>query len=218
MGASANDSTSSSLTAVQLYSTASYQALDLHGIGLSGLDMTGWDLANQRLTGADFTGATLKNANLTNAQLASALFSGANLSDADLRGSTGASLTSATTHNTILPDGSINGLTLAAGESLVIRNYAGAESVPIIVLGQMSMDPAASLQIVLDGQPWGSTISFDSGIPVSLAGELDLTFAPGIDPTSLVGDTFQLFDWSGVNPNGRFQVVSNYGSGHLSDL
>ena len=120
-------------------------------------------------------------------------------------------MTSATTHNTILPDGSINGLTLAAGESLVIRNYAGAESVPIIVLGQMSMDPAASLQIVLDGQPWGSTISFDSGIPVSLAGELDLTFAPGIDPTSLVGDTFQLFDWSGVNPNGRFQVVSNYG-------
>ena len=123
-------------------------------------------------------------------------------------GATGASLTSATTHNTILPNGSIQGLNLAAGENLTIRNYTGG--IPIQVSGEMTMDPAASLQIVLDGQPWGSAISFHSAIPVLLAGDLDLTFAAGVDPNSLVGDSFQLFDWDGVSPNGQFQVVSGY--------
>ena len=73
----------------------------------------------------------------------------------------------------------------------------------------MTIDPTASLQIVLDGQPWGSTISFSAGIPVSLAGELDLTVAPGVDLNSLLGDTFKLFDWTGVDPTGEFTIVGD---------
>jgi hypothetical protein len=112
--------------------------------------------------------------------------------------------------NTILPNGTINGLNLAAGQSLVVNNYAG--NIPITVLTQATFDPAATLQIVLDGNPWGSTISFASGIPVTLAGELELELAPGVNLASLVGDTFQLFNWTGVSPTGQFSVELPGGS------
>jgi uncharacterized protein YjbI with pentapeptide repeats len=65
------------ITAVQLYSTASYQAHDLSGIGLSGYNLAGINLSVQNLTGA-----VLSNASLSNAD-----FSGANLTDVDLKGS-----------------------------------------------------------------------------------------------------------------------------------
>jgi hypothetical protein len=126
-------------------------------------------------------------------------------------GVSGASLASAgaITNNTILPDGTINGLNLEAGSTLTIRNYAG--NFPVTVLGQAAFDPAATLQIVLDGNPWGSTISFASGIPVTLAGEMDLEIASGVNLASLVGDTFQLFNWTGVSPTGQFDIVADPG-------
>ena len=58
--------------------------------------------------------------------------------------------------------------------------------------------------MVLDGNAWGSTISFDAGIPVALGGTLDVAFAPGVDPASLLGEPIQLFNWSGVTPAGQF--------------
>jgi uncharacterized protein YjbI with pentapeptide repeats len=202
------------LSDAQLYSTASYQARNLRGVGLSSNTMANWDLSGQNLSGAnlsmgDLTNAKLTGTILTGARLANATLTGADLTGADLRGATGVSLDSANTHNTILPGGTINGLSLGAGETLTVQNYAG--NIPITVLGQMAMGPGASLAIVLDGQPWGSTISFAPGISVSLAGELDLTPAAGVALGDLIGDTFQLFDWSSVSPDGRFQVVADSG-------
>ncbi len=133
-------------------------------------------------------------------------------------GVSGASLASAgaVTNNTILPAGTINGLNLAAGETLTVRNYAG--NVPVTVLGQATFDPAATLQIVLDGNPWGSTMSFASSIPVTIAGELDLELAPGVNLADLVGDTFRLFDWTGVRPTGQFNVELPAGQWDISQL
>jgi uncharacterized protein YjbI with pentapeptide repeats len=194
----------SNLTVAQLCSTTSYAKKDLHGMALWGVDLTDCNLAGQNLTGVMLP-YTLIATDLSGADLRYALL--------------GASLGSAITHNTILVDGSINGLRLGAGESLVVRNgndlaewgYGITADVPIKVLTEMTLDPTASLQIVLDGQPWGSTISFAAGIPVSLGGELDLTLAPGVELSSLVGDTFRLFDWTGVSPTGQFQVVADPG-------
>src|SRR5262249_40662646 len=58
--------------------------------------------------------------------------------------------------------------------------------------------------------PWNSTISFAAGISVALGGTLDLEIASDSDAASLVGMTFQVFDWSHVNPTGEFLVDSPY--------
>jgi hypothetical protein len=58
--------------------------------------------------------------------------------------------------------------------------------------------------VVLDGHAWGSTISFDAGIPVTLGGTLDVTLAAGVTPASLLAKPFQLFNWTGVTPAGTF--------------
>lgn len=113
----------------------------------------------------------------------------------------------ASLRNTIMPDGKIQPLALAAGETLMIRDYNGG--VPIKVLSAMTMDSASALEIILLDPAWGSTISFAAGIPVSLAGDLRLSLAPGADPTPLIAHTFQLFDWSGVSPAGQFNIVSD---------
>ncbi len=94
-------------------------------------------------------------------------------------------------------------------QSLTVRNYAG--NIPITALSQVAFDPAASLQFIFDGQPWGSTISFAPGISVTLGGELDLDAAPTVNLASLVGDTFKLFDWTGVSPIGLFNIVADHG-------
>jgi uncharacterized protein YjbI with pentapeptide repeats len=90
------------ITAVQLYSTASYQAHDLSGIALTFNNLAGVNFASQNLTNANFNGATLTNANLSqanltganlsfaaqlsNANLSQANFTNANLSNATLTG------------------------------------------------------------------------------------------------------------------------------------
>ncbi len=65
--------------------------------------------------------------------------------------------------------------------------------------GHFSDDPASTLQFVLD-QNWTSPVGFASGLTPSLSGALDLEFANGVDPSALVGDTFQLFNWSAPLP------------------
>ena len=223
------DLDNTSLASSQLYSTASYQAKDLHGIGLGYNDLTGWNFAGQNLTGADVS-STLTNANLTGANLqcvdfSGATLSGANLTTADLRGASWKGPGSATTTNTILPNGTILGLRLDSGNPLlVVRNYTlpyswqGPAPIPIHISQGMSMSPDTTLQFQFDASTWGSTISFDAGIPVTLGGKIELGLAPGIQPSSLAGDTFQLFDWSGVSPSGPFgQIVSDLPTRYLWD-
>jgi uncharacterized protein YjbI with pentapeptide repeats len=227
----------SNLTASQLYSTASYKAYNLTDIEFQGNDLTGWNfagqnlthaylysanLANANLTNANLTNvylysANLANANLTNANLTNAYLYSANLTGADLRGSQGSSLGSATATNTILPDGTIQGLHLDSNNpTLLVRNYSNYGSkISIHVLQGMSMNPGTSLVFQFDSAPWGSTISFDSMIPVTLGGNLELGIVSGVDPASMLGNTFQLFNWTGVSSPGQFaQVINDLPTGY----
>ena len=112
------------------------------------------------------------------------------------------------TASTIFPDGTIHGLNLnSANPTFLVRNYSG--DILIHVQQGMTLTQSASLVLEFDGNPWGSTISFDSGIPVTLGGNLELDLAAGVNPARLVGDTYQLFDWTGVSPCGQFASITN---------
>jgi autotransporter-associated beta strand protein len=226
---------STGLTTSQLYNTASYQARNLPGIGLSGNDLAGGNFVGQNLTNAVFSLATLtnanfsganmpgalldstllNNANLRNANLQNAIFSlatlnGADFSAADLRGATDFDPTGTTTKNTILPDGTIQGLHLSGSNSLlIVRDYTGSMPIPIHVTGGMTIADSGTLQIVLSGPTWGSTISFDPGITVTFGGILDMA-APGVDPNSLLGQSIPLFDLTGVTASGQFSQVTSH--------
>jgi uncharacterized protein YjbI with pentapeptide repeats len=204
VGASFWDTTSRGFTKEQLYSTASYQNRDLARIDLRGNDLTGWDFAGQNLTNADFYASTLTDAD----------FRGA-----DTRGAIYLYWSPAVVANTVLPDGHIEGVDLAAGQMLVIRDhdgdpdptyYGGGDPIPIHVDDHFTMGPGGVLQMLFDADAWDSTISFDSGIPVTLGGALELAFVDGVNLASQIGRTFDLFDWTGVAPIGEFNIVSSY--------
>jgi uncharacterized protein YjbI with pentapeptide repeats len=177
------------LSADQLYSTASYRARDLHGLELNYMTLTDWNFAGQNLDGCYFM-----ESSLIGVDFRGALVDNYRLDDA------------LTLHNVIFPDGTIKYLTLADGDKLVVRNYV----VPIHATGTgPTFDSHATIQFVFDGNAeWGSTISFDSGFSLALAGTLDLTFADGVDPHSLAGETFRLFDWTDVDRTGEFNITS----------
>jgi uncharacterized protein YjbI with pentapeptide repeats len=190
-GANFSSTVSKGFTAQQLYSTASYKANYLAGIGLGYNNLTAWNFTGQNLTNAILSSATLTNANLT---------------CADLRGAQGFNSAGAILSNTILPDGTINGLDLNV-TTLIVRNYAGnsnGQPIPIHIKEGMTHTDGAALDIVLDNQNWGSTISFDAGIPVDLGRILELELADGVDPH--MWRTWKLFDWTGVSPEGTFYV------------
>jgi len=224
------DTTSRGFTAGQFYATASYQNGDLSGIQLGFGDLSGWNFAGKDLTNASFMDASLiaadfsaanltrarfsrvdlanadfRGANLTGAGLYNAIFTGADLSFADLRGAMLAS--AASTEGAILPDGRIEGLTLDAGERLVVRDYNGDSAIPVTVQSVMTLDREAALRMLFEDNLWGSTISFQPGLAVSLGGSLELLFAEDISPGGLIGTTFDLFDWHGAVVSGRFDRV-----------
>jgi hypothetical protein len=64
--------------------------------------------------------------------------------------------------------------------------------------------------MVFEEDAWDSTISFAPGIPVTLGGTLELTFANDVNLAAQLGRTFDLFDWTGVAPTGAFAVSSPY--------
>jgi uncharacterized protein YjbI with pentapeptide repeats len=219
----------SNLTAAQLYSTASYQNFDLHRLFLRDHDMSGWILANQNLSysllqgskliGTDLHGANLSNAgiydlSITGANLTGANLAGTDFSRSDMRGAMGASLSSAITRSTILPDGTIHGNDWEFGLGVSFRNTT--QDIPVRVVEKWLLDSQAWLNFSLDDQPWKSTITFEPGITVALRGELALSPADGLDPKSLVGKTYKLFDWSGVSPSGTFSTITDniYGSSY----
>jgi uncharacterized protein YjbI with pentapeptide repeats len=191
------------ITLAQLYSTASYQLHDLPGIGLYGSDLSGGNFVGQNLTNAFFsTGATV---------------TGADFSTADVRGALNLALSGGTTTNLILPDGHISGLDLHADDLLVVHDHDGRPEfgigfppIPIAVDQHLSMGAGGTLRMVFDADSWDSTISFAPGIPVTLGGTLELTFADDVNPATQLGHTFDLFDWTGVDPTGEFEVSSPY--------
>jgi uncharacterized protein YjbI with pentapeptide repeats len=206
--------TTRGFTASQLYSTASYAARDLSGVQFFNDDLTAWTFTNQDLSRASFASATLVSTNFRGAVLAGAVFdyysilTGADFSGADLRGASGWSqaTTAATAivQNAILPDGSIQGLSLSTGEVLVIRN----NPISVFVAASAAIDSSSTLEFLLEPS-WTSPIGFEAGLTPSLSGTLGLEFADGVDPSMLVGDTFQLFNWSGPLPLGdQFSAIA----------
>jgi len=206
----------------QLYSTRSYEAKDLSGIGLSYNNLAGGNFAGQNLTnayleGATLTGADFHNANLTNTDFKDATLSSADLTGADARGAfLYPYAADAITNNLIRPDGHIDGLDLTSGRLLVVRDHDGssrygyAPPIPIAVDQHLAMGPGGTLRLVFETDAWDSIISFAPGILVSLGGTLDLNFDDDVNSASQVGRTFDVFDWTGVNPTGTFTVVSPF--------
>ncbi len=206
----------------QLQTTASYQIHDLSGIDLTSVILVGATFAGYNLTNANLTNANLTNASLRNANLSGAALDAADLSGADTRGATGLNSAGAIVANLIRPDGHVDGLDLAPGEMLVVRDFYGDPShgvmpLPITVDQHFAMGTGGTLQVVFESYAWDSTISFAAGIPVSLDGTLELMFADGKDLASQNGLTFQVFNWTGVSPTGAFAVVSPY-TWNLSNL
>ncbi len=179
------------LTFAQFSSSASYASGELSGIRLSNNDLTGWDFSNLNLSNAAFYSSKLTNTSFSRADLRGAIYWAAD--------------STMITHNTIRPDGSIQGLALLAGEKLVIRNNPLA----VTVKASAAFDSTSTLQFVLD-QNWTLPVGFASGLTPSLSGALDLEFANGVDPSALVGDTFKLFNWNGPLPAGdQFSSIAS---------
>jgi uncharacterized protein YjbI with pentapeptide repeats len=192
------------ITLAQLYSTASYQAHDLSGVSLRFNNLAGANLAGQNLTNANFDHATLTGADFTGADLRGAYGAGAAIDD-----------------NLIRPDGHISGLVLDGGGLLVVRDYDGNPNnivnpynpippIPITVDQHLTIGPGGTLRLVFEADAWDSTISFAPGIPVTLGGTLELTFADNVNLASQLGRTFDLFNWTGVTPTGDFAISSPY--------
>ena len=220
----------SNLTPEQLYSTASYQNKDIHGLNLNNMDLTGWDFSGQNLSGSyftstvltntDFHGANLMKSNFDNDTFMGTSFIGADMRDAYIYPFT-ENLASANTINMIWADGTVHGLDLSGGGKLVVRNYVCEEHhldpIAVKVQNAMTMGGDGVLDLVFDGNPWNSTISFDAGIDVTLGGTLTLDYAAGTDVLAQIGKAYKAFDWFGVASTGLFTVESTY-SWDLSHL
>ena len=188
-----------------MYSTASYQSLDLRGIHLSDNFLAGWSFRDQNLTNAFF-------------KMRRGSTSRADFTRADLRGARFSStfLTNSFTRNAILPTGKIAGLRLSSnGQRLLIRDYDGTSddsveaSLDLVVESRFSIRANGAIELQFEEDEWNSTISFAPQIPVSLGGELVLSFTPEVDLATQIGRIFDVFDWTGVDPVGEFSVVSD---------
>jgi hypothetical protein len=205
---------------------------------LSGGNFSGQNLSNADFGGANLTGANFRQANLANAKFsylvgencssffclpvsAAATLTDADLTAADARGAEVnvffglSALSGAITKNLILPDGHINGLDLEAAGQLVVRDYDGDPTcsvapIPITVDNHLAMGAGGTLRMVFEADAWDSTISLAPGIPITLGGTLELTFADDVNLASQAGRTFDVFDWTGVAPTGSFTISSPY--------
>src|SRR5690606_19180528 len=82
--------------------------------------------------------------------------------------------------------------------------------IPVKVFDNLAMAGGSTLALRFEEDPWDSLISFEPGIPVTLGGMLELTFADDVNVAEQVGRTLKLFDWTGVSPTGRFEIQSPY--------
>jgi uncharacterized protein YjbI with pentapeptide repeats len=221
------------ISSEQLYSTASFQAHDLGAINLSFKDLSGWNFAGQNLTNAQFgrtyAGVWYCIGDFCYPEVDSyySTLTSADFTAADTRGAQHLEYLDyfgATTANLIQPNGHITGLDLDAGKLLVVGDYDGDPTrtdpiygtptplspIPITIDQHLVMATGATLQMVFEADAWDSTISFAPGIPVTLGGTLELTFANDVNLPSQLGRTFDLFDWTGVTPTGAFAISSPY--------
>jgi uncharacterized protein YjbI with pentapeptide repeats len=196
------------VTSATFYNTNLNNA-ELWGANLTNAILTKVDLKNAYLPYANLTNASLINANLTFAEFFGTSLTGANLNGTDLRNARHFDSTGASMKNAILPDGTIQGLHLdQADPLLIVRIGLFPVTIPIHIFKEMKIESGSVMDFILTDESWDSTISFDKDIPVTLAGDLHLEIDT-TDPASLIGASFQLFDWTGVNPTGQFQILSD---------
>ena len=102
--------------------------------------------------------------------------------------------------------------TIASGTSddVILPPYWFNQPFPIVVDQRLQMDSGSELRLVFDSWSWQSTIQFQKGIPVTRSGTLNLEFAIDVDPATQIGRTFDVFDWTGVDPTGTFTISSPY--------
>jgi uncharacterized protein YjbI with pentapeptide repeats len=206
---------------------ANFANANLTDASFGGTNLTGANLAGAIVIGAGFYGpilrgftkeqlystASYQQKNLQGISLGGNDLTGWDLSGQDLRGGDVHLGTDAMLRNAILAFGAVDGLDLSGGEQLIVRNYRGSpdgDSIPITIYHRMTMGEIGTLTAVLDDKEWGSTIAFQPGIPVTLGGTLELSFAPDVDLPSQVGRSIRLFNWSGVTPTGTFALKSQY--------
>jgi hypothetical protein len=144
-------------------------------------------------------------------------FVNVDLSCADTRGISEIPYAYAVTNNTIYADGTIKGLDLSNSQMFPVHNFHGIpwynppqKTIPITIQSSMKLGGTGTLQIIFDGKPWNSTISFVQDIPVDCDGTLDLTMDRNANVLAQLGHKCKLFDWAGVNPTGAFRVTSLY--------
>jgi uncharacterized protein YjbI with pentapeptide repeats len=190
------------ITEEQLQSTASYQQKNLRGIELERQDLSGWDFRGQDLTGAHFSasepplsgylsGADFSGATLIEAGLRYAIATDTDFTAADLRNATFHTLDASITRNMIWPDGELKGLSLDAGEALVVSDY----ELGIRISGELHMASNSLLAVVLEDTDWKSVIQVDDAEP-DCQGRLQIRLRWGVEPSHLVGVSFHLFDWA----------------------
>jgi hypothetical protein len=121
-----------------------------------------------------------------------------------------------------LPNGTITGLELTANEALVVHDDDGVpdsapyEFVPprppiqVLIQDWLTMEHGSVLRLLFEADAWDSLITFEPGINVEFGGALELTFHDDVDVATQVGRTLRIFDWTGVSPNGQFQIQSPY--------
>ena len=174
----------------------------------------GWNLSGDGLSNVTATTTNLAGANLAGADLMYANLTGGTLTGSDMRGATGFSGSSSgeITTNAILPNGTIQGLTLnSTNSSLLVRNNSGTGSIPIQVRQGMSMTPSASLVFALDGNPWGSPISFAPGCLHLGRRQLDARPRDRSQFVHRLGQHNPVVQLAGVTPSGQFVLVDNLG-------
>ena len=199
---------------------------DFSQADVSFTDFNGADLLRARFSRGHIIGADFTHANLAQTELGQTSYALVDFSFADMRGASTFGFARppnepaqllkggvGSLRNTIMPDGSVQPLLLEVGEFFVVRDYDARPNFneDLIAIGVYSeFRSDGRVRMLLDSDAWDSTISFQPGISVALGGDLELAFAPGVDPASQIGRTFKLFDWTGVTPNGRFEVASDY--------
>jgi uncharacterized protein YjbI with pentapeptide repeats len=193
-----------------IFSNANLNSAHFSGTNLTNAILNKADLSNATFPYANLTNASLINANLTCAEFSSSILTSANLTGADLRNAHGFDPMGATIINAIMPDGTIQGLHLdQANSSLIVRNSFYPLMMPIHLSQEVQLESGSIMEFILTDESWHSTISFDKDIPVTLVGDLQLEI-DSTNPVYLIGASFQLFDWTGVNPTGQFQILSDY--------
>jgi uncharacterized protein YjbI with pentapeptide repeats len=106
--------------------------------------------------------------------------------------------------NTIRAFGEINGLDLAAGETLIVRD----SDMRITVNDSMHSVSGGTLELVLGDTFWGSTVTVEADITPDLGGTLRVRFADQTNLAPLLGRSFDFFNWPGVlDTNNRFDAI-----------